>query len=135
MAKAAPKSAERNGIYKVTSADNTMIAAHDDFKERLTDDDWIIALGQGEYLVLQVMGDRVKGLANYRFHGKLMGTMIRWKPTNQEVGLLIAGQTITAPMALDSHLPDRVIVREGRWSRATGEVPSLSPPPDVPHVE
>ena len=116
MAKTTKQVAERNGIYKVTAQANALINPHDDFKGRLHQSDWVIFLGQREYMVLAVNGSRVRGLEAYRFRGDPMGTPIWWKPTNQEVGLLIAGQTITAPMDLASQLPPEsptVMLRQG----------------------
>ena len=97
--------AELYGIYKVDASHNAMIRASDPFRGRLHHDDWVICLGHGEYMVLKVNGSRITGLSNYRFQSKPLGVSIRWKPTHQEVGLLMAGQTITAPMDLIGMTP------------------------------
>jgi hypothetical protein len=96
---------ESRGVYKVCAAQNDLIRVDDDFRGRLTDDDWALFLGHAEYLVLRVHGYQVRGLPNFRFHAKPIGVAIRWHPTEREVGLLLAGQTIEAPVDLTTLLP------------------------------
>lgn len=97
--------AEVYGVYPVAHASNDLIRQDDDFKGRLRDDDWALCLGHGEYFVLRITGHHVTGKPDYRFYAKPLGSALKWKPTMREVGLLMAGQTIEAPINLEALRP------------------------------
>lgn len=98
------RSPDKHRLYKVTAADNQHIRADDrtHFKGRLLNTDWALALGGGEYIVVHVDGYLVTGIPEYRFAAKSIGRPVRWRITNREVSLLCAGETIEAPMDLDT---------------------------------